>query len=320
MQDSVSVRVRGNRGRLVSSQTTLAGPAGCRGVGLHSGAAIEMTLRPAATGSGVHLLRTDVPAGTGEIKAELSQVVDDRLSTMLGNRHGVSVSTVEHLMAALAGCGVDNVVVEVDGPEIPVMDGSAAPFVRLIQKAGIVAQDAPRRAIKVLKPIMVGDGTSMIGLAPAEALSIEFSIDFEAPAIGHQALSVDMVNGTFTDCIAAARTFGFAEEVDRLRAAGLARGGSLDNAIVIDGARILNQGGLRFQDEFVRHKILDCLGDLYLAGAPIIARVTACRSGHAANHDLLRALFADPEAWIYCDALNDPEHAQRTQEPESAVA
>jgi len=320
VQDSVSVRVRGNRDRSVSRQTALARPAECRGVGLHSGAQIQMTLRPAAADSGVRFVRTDVPAGTGEIRAGLSQVIDNRLSTMLGNRHGVSVSTIEHLMAAFAGCGVDNVSVELDGPEVPVMDGSAAPFVRLIERAEIAIQDAPRRAIKVLKPVAVGDGTSMITLAPAETFSIDFSIDFAAPAIGHQALSVELVNGTFAEHIAAARTFGFAEDVERLRAAGLARGGSLDNAIVIDGARILNRDGLRFEDEFVRHKILDCIGDLYLAEAPIIARVTARRSGHATNHDLLRALFADPQAWTYCDQASHTAHARQAEAPQNAVA
>jgi len=308
------------RGHAQSSQTTIARPVTCRGIGLHSGAEINMTLCPAAIDSGVVVQRTDVAQGQGKIPARLSQVVDNQLSTTLGNRFGVTVSTVEHLMAALAGCGVDNVIIEIDGPELPVMDGSALPFVQLIDRAEIIAQDAPCKAIKVLKSVAVGDGTSMISLHPDDALSIQFSIYFDTPLIDHQALSMKLVNGNFTDEIAAARTFGFIEDVDRMRAAGLARGGSLDNAVVIDGARVLNPDGLRFEDEFVRHKILDCIGDLYLAGAPIIGRVVAAKSGHAANHDILTALFADNQAWTYCTLDDRAAEARHARLPIHAVA
>lgn len=283
-------------------QKTLAGRAACRGVGVHSGAEVEMALSPAPADTGLRILRTDAAAGTGEIPADLAHVVDHRLSTSLGNRHGVTVATVEHLMAAFSGCAVDNAVVEVSGPEIPVMDGSAAPFVEMIRAAGIRVQDAPRRAIRVLEPVAVDDGAAAISLAPAESFGIEFTIDFAASAIGRQTLSIELVNGAFAEDIAAARTFGLVGDVGRRRAEGRGRGGSLDNAIVVDGPRVLNPDGLRFPDEFVRHKILDCIGDLYLAGAPIIGRVAAHRSGHAANHDLLRALFADPARWAWDDA------------------
>ena len=284
-----------------SSQATVEHAVQCRGVGLHSGVDVALRLLPAAPESGIRVRRTDVAAGTGEIPVDLAHVVNARLSTVIGNRHGVTVATVEHLMAALAGMGVDNAVVALDGPEIPAMDGSAAPFVELIERAGICDQGAPRRAIRVRKPVSVENGDSSISMMPADALSIEFQIEFDSPVIARQAKRMEFANGAFVEDIAPARTFGFVDDVDRLRRAGFARGASLDNAIAIDRERVINRNGLRFDDEFVRHKILDCVGDLYLAGAPILARVVALRSGHAANHDLLRAMFADADSWAWCD-------------------
>ena len=284
-----------------ASQATVERDVQCRGVGLHSGVDVGLRLLPAPPDSGIRVHRTDVAPGTGKIPVHIAHVVNDRLSTVIGNRHGVTVATVEHLMAALAGMGVDNAVIALDGPEIPAMDGSAAPFVELIERAGIRDQGAPRRAIRVRKPVSVENGDSSISMMPADAFSIDFQIEFDSPVIARQTRRIEFANGAFADDIAPARTFGFMDDVDRLRRAGFARGASLDNAIAIDRERVINRNGLRFDDEFVRHKILDCVGDLYLAGAPILARVVARRSGHAANHDLLRAMFADGDSWAWCD-------------------
>jgi UDP-3-O-[3-hydroxymyristoyl] N-acetylglucosamine deacetylase len=260
-----------------------------------------MTLHPAAPGTGLWLRRTDI-AGGASLPLTWNNVVDTRMATTIGNADGVRVGTVEHLMAALAGCEIDNAVVELDGPEVPVMDGSAAPFVALIEKGGIARQAAKRRAIEVLKPVEVSDAHRSLAIEPNPVLEVSFEIDFDTPAIARQTYGARLVNGTFKSDIAAARTFGFAEEVDALRRAGLALGGSLDNAIVIRDGRILNEGGLRFDDEFVRHKILDCIGDLYLAGAPILGRVHGVRSGHTLHNLLLKAVFADSSAWRMVDA------------------
>ena len=292
-----------------SSQATVERAAQCHGIGLHSGVDVALSLLPAPPGHGIRVRRDDVAAGTGEIPVDLDHVVNNRLSTVVGNRHGVTVATVEHLMAALSGIGIDNVLVALDGPEIPAMDGSAAPFVALIERAGVRDQGAPRRAIRLCKPVRVENGAASIAMTPSDAFSIEFQIEFDSPAIARQARSVEFANGAFVDDIAPARTFGFVDDVDRLRRAGFARGASLENAIAIDRERVVNRDGLRFDDEFVRHKILDCVGDLYLAGAPILARVVAVRSGHAANHDLLRAMFADGDSWAWSDIPAEPDDA-----------
>ncbi len=289
-----------------SSQATVKRAAQCHGIGLHSGVDVAMSLLPAPPDHGIRIRRTDTAPETGEIPVDLAHVVNNRLSTVIGNGHGVTVATVEHLMAALAGMGVDNAVVALDGPEVPAMDGSAAPFVALIEQAGVEDQKAQRRAIRVRKPVSVGNGEASITMMPADRFSIEFQIEFDSPVIARQAKSMEFANGAFVDDIAPARTFGFVDDVDRLRRAGFARGASLDNAIAIDREQVVNRNGLRFDDEFVRHKILDCVGDLYLAGAPILARVVAVRSGHAANHDLLRAMFADPDSWTWWDIPQEP--------------
>ncbi len=286
-------------------QQSLKSKIRCCGTGLHSGANVSMTLIPAPPNTGVVFRRTDADGCGLEIAAHIENVVDDRMCTTLGNGEGPTIATVEHLMAALCGCGIDNLYVEVEGSELPIMDGSAAPFVFLIECAGIVEQDAPRRAIEILKPVRVEDENRLVELSPGKGFSVGFEIEFGSNAIGRQDMDVEFVNGTFKGELSRARTFGFIEEVDQLRAMGLALGGSLDNAVVVSGDKVLNEDGLRYKDEFVRHKILDCVGDLYLAGAPIIGHFRGYRSGHALNHRILRALLADPDSWRYTTVPRD---------------
>ncbi len=298
-RNDIDAHVSIEDGARVIQQKTLKSAVGCSGVALHSGAWSTLRLTPAGSDEGIEIRRTDIANGGSRIAVSWRNVVDARLATTVGNEYGITVSTIEHLMAALSGCGIDNVVIEVDGPELPIMDGSAAPFVALIERVGIERQDAPRKIIKVHERIEVGDDERSISLIPADDFAISFEIDFDARAVARQELLIKPTNGAFKADVAGARTFGFIEEVDRLRSAGFALGGSLENAIVISDGEILNEGGLRFHDEFVRHKILDCMGDLYLAGAPIIGHVHGLRSGHALNNDLLRALFEKVGAWSY---------------------
>lgn len=261
-----------------------------------------MRILPAGVDHGIVFHRADIvrdaAAERARIPALWDRVSDTRLCSMLANGAGATVGTVEHIMAALAGCGIDNALISLDGPEVPIMDGSAAPFVFLLQCAGIIAQEAPRRVIRVLKRVEVQeDDGARVCLEPAADFSVDMTIDFPSAAIAQQRRQHKGYNGAFIDTIAEARTFGFLHEVEALRAAGLARGGSLDNAIVVAGDRIMNEGGLRYDDEFVRHKILDAVGDLYLAGAPLLARFTGYRSGHRHNNKVLAALFADATAY-----------------------
>jgi UDP-3-O-[3-hydroxymyristoyl] N-acetylglucosamine deacetylase len=279
-----------------ASQQTLKTPIGCRGVGLHSGRKVGMTLRPAHPDSGIVFRRTDAGA---EIRASWANTIAAPLCTMLSNGEGITIGTVEHLMAALAGSEIDNAVVELDGPEVPIMDGSAAPFLFLIECAGVAEQDAARRAVKVLKPVSVIEADATAELLPDHGFSMSFEIDFDNPLISRQDARVVFEAGTFKAEISRARTFGLLDEVDRLQAAGFGRGGSLDNVVVVSGDRVLNTGGLRYEDEFVRHKLLDALGDLYLAGGPIIGQFRGVRSGHGHTRQLLAALFADAEAWCH---------------------
>jgi UDP-3-O-[3-hydroxymyristoyl] N-acetylglucosamine deacetylase len=280
----------------IAPQRTLSSAAGCRGIGLHCGHPVAMTLRPAAPDTGIVFRRLDAGA---ELRATWSNTAESALSTVLSNGEGIKIGTIEHLMAALAGCGVDNAVVELDKPEVPIMDGSAAPFVQLIERAGTVAQDAARRALKILKPVSVSDNGSSAALLPEHGFSMSFEIDFDNPLIRRQDINLNFETDTFKAELAPARTFGLLDDWPRLKAAGLARGGSLDNAVVVSGNRVLNDGGLRFADEFVRHKLVDALGDLYLAGGPIIGHFRGLRSGHALTRRLIAALFADRDAW--CD-------------------
>jgi UDP-3-O-[3-hydroxymyristoyl] N-acetylglucosamine deacetylase len=283
-------------------QKTLKTEIGCTGVALHSGRKTSLTLKPAEENTGIRICRTDLLNGAREIVVNWANVVDTRLATTVGNDHGSTVSTVEHLAAALAGCEIDNVLIEVDGPEIPIMDGSSAPFVFLIECAGIVEQSAARTAIKILKQITVGDEYRSVSILPAGEFSLAFEIDFDSSVIDRQERTFQRVGVDFKSDIARARTFGFDHEVEALRSAGLARGGSLENAVVVSGDKILNEGGLRFDDAFVRNKILDCVGDLYLAGGPVIGAVIASKSGHELNNALLRAVFADDDAWERIEA------------------
>ncbi len=284
-----------------ATQKTLKTAIGCTGTGLHTGARVSMTLAPASPGTGIVFRRTDLSAEAGTIAASWRNVVDTRLCTALGNDQGARVGTIEHLMAALYGCEIDNAIIELDAPEVPVMDGSAAPFVFLIECAGTVDQAAVRRGIEIRRTIEVVDEDCRLVIEPARGFGLNFEIDFADTAIARQACELEFAPGSFKADLSRARTFGFAQDIDRLQAAGLARGGSLDNAVVISGNRILNDDGLRYDDEFVRHKMLDCVGDLYLAGAPLLGQVTALRSGHRHNHKLLTALFADPAAYRYVD-------------------
>jgi UDP-3-O-[3-hydroxymyristoyl] N-acetylglucosamine deacetylase len=278
----------------IAPQRTLRSAIGCRGVGLHCGQTAALTMRPATPDTGIVFRRID--AGV-EIRAQWKNTIDSSLSTVLSNGEGVRINTIEHLMAALAGGEVDNAVIELDGPEVPIMDGSAAPFLRLIEQAGTVAQDEPRRAIKIVKPITVSDGDTTAALLPDHGFSMSFEIDYANPLIRRQDLVLALDPDTFKAELAPARTFGLLDDVPRLHAAGLGRGGSLDNVVVVSGSRVLNHGGLRYADEFVRHKLLDAVGDLYLAGGPIIGHFRGVRSGHALTRQLLLTLFADDSAW-----------------------
>lgn len=288
-------------------QHTISQDASIRGIGLHSGAAVTLTLRPAPAGHGVVFVRADITGSDNKILALWNRVVDTRLCTVIGNTAGATVGTIEHLMAALRGCGIDNVIAELDGPEVPVMDGSAAPFVEMIDRAGLTAQNVPRRAIKILQEIVVQEGDKTVRLSPGVGFAFAGSIDFSHPAIGRQSGEIHLVNGNFRHDLADARTFGFLHEVEALRAAGLARGGSLDNAIVLDQSSVINPEGLRRTDEFVRHKLLDAIGDLYLAGAPIIGTYEGDKAGHALNNRVLHALFAAPEAWTWVEISGEPD-------------
>lgn len=281
----------------VVRQRTLKKAVSCDGVALHSGQNVSLTLKPADADTGIFFRRLDVTDRDADIPATWDRVVDTRLCTAIGNGDGVTVGTIEHLMAALAGCGIDNVQVDLDGPEVPIMDGSSEPFVFLVECAGVVEQAAPRRVIRVLKPVTIEMGDSQASLAPGSCPTLDVEIDFDSDVISNQAFTMGLVNGAFCKELARARTFGFLHEVEQMRAAGLAKGGSLENAIVVSHDGIMNDDGLRYDDEFVRHKMLDAIGDLYLAGGHIIGEFSGLRSGHAVNNALLKALFADDDAW-----------------------
>jgi UDP-3-O-[3-hydroxymyristoyl] N-acetylglucosamine deacetylase len=291
-------------------QRTLRSPIGCTGVGLHCGLRVEMQLCPAPEGSGIVFHRRDVGI---DIPARFDCVVDTRLATQLEapGAPGVRVNTVEHLLAALAALGVDNARISLDGPEVPALDGSAAPFVFLIDCAGLALQSEPRRELAVLRPVRVTSGDSFVELLPwsGRGLAMDLSIDFDAPAIGRQALSFELTSLSFRRELASARTFTTADAIAGLRAAGLAQGGTLENAVVVDKARVLNPAGLRMPDEFVRHKLLDAVGDLALAGLTIRGRFRAHRSGHSLNRLLLERLFANPECFHVGPAISAMEPA-----------
>ena len=278
-----------------SPQTTLAATCRIAGVGIHGGQPVTLTIAPAPADSGVTFTRTDVEASR-PIAARSDKVCDTRLATVIGEG-GVTVSTVEHLMAALFGLGVDNARIELDGPETPIGDGSAAKFVDAISAAGLFRQDTPRRYLEILEPIEVAAPGKRAALVPAPCFEMSVEIIFDSPAIGRQRLELAIDPASFQAEIAGARTFGFFAEVEQLRAMGLGRGASLENTIVVDGDHVLNPATLSRPDDFVRHKALDALGDLALLGHPILGRYEASCSGHALNHALVTAVLARPDAW-----------------------
>jgi UDP-3-O-[3-hydroxymyristoyl] N-acetylglucosamine deacetylase len=278
-------------------QRTLKSLVRAKGVGLHTGQRINLALRPAQPDTGIVFRRVDLEAPM-DIPARADLVGDTRLSSCLVHQD-VKVYTVEHLMSALAGMGVDNAYVDLDGPEVPIMDGSAAAFVLLLQQAGLEEQAAPKRFLRVKRTVEVSDGDKWARLEPYEGLRLQFSIVFNHPVIDrtNQSVSVDFAQTSYLKEIARARTFGFMHDVEQLRENGLALGGGLDNALVLDEFRLLNADGLRFADEFIRHKVLDAIGDLYLLGRPLLGAFSGHKSGHALNNKLLRALVADAAAW-----------------------
>lgn len=279
------------------SQKTINSKVRCNSVGLHTGAKVMMTLLPAPCNSGIVFRRTDLENGKNEIKANYKNVKTTNLGTTITNEFDAKVATIEHLMAAIWGCGIDNLIVELDGPEIPIMDGSAEPFVFLIECAGINIQDEPRRVIEIIKKIRVEEKDKFIELEPAKDFSIDLHIDFNHKQLQSQKFDYHSTFTSFKNDISRARTFCFQHEIDHMHQLGLAKGGSLDNAIVIAENGIVNKGGLRYQDEFARHKTLDFIGDMYLAGHYIIGHFKASKAGHGINNKLLHELFKDESAW-----------------------
>ncbi len=286
-------------------QNTVKSAVTFKGTGLHSGKPVRMVVRPASADYGIWFRRIDLTRGDTLIPARWDAVVPSKLCTLVANEDGAQVSTIEHVMAALAGLAINNALIEIDGPEVPILDGSAAPFVAALLARGIRAQNAPMRAIRVLKSIEVRDGDAVARLDPAEMLEIDFRIDFTDAAIGQQWRRLNMANGAFVRELCDSRTFCRKSDVDAMRERGLALGGTLENAVVFDGAHVLSPGGLRHADEPVRHKMLDALGDLSLAGAPLLARYTGERAGHALTNRLLHKLFTTPGAFVMddCDDL-----------------
>ena len=283
-------------------QHTLAGPVIFAGVGVHTGQHVRVCLRPAPADAGFSFVRTDIKDRDNVVPALGLAVVQTRLGTVIGNQAGVTVSTIEHLMAAFCALNIDNAVIELDGPEVPIMDGSSLPFVQVIDQVGVRQQDAPRRYIEILDRVAVDETDKSASLSPAEGFEMAFEIIFDSPVIGTQRVDLPLTEKTFREELANCRTFGFAHEVEALRAAGLARGGSLENVVVIEGDKVINPEGLRRPDEFVRHKALDAVGDVYLLGAPVIGRFESSCGGHGLNNALVRAVLARPEAWRYVSA------------------
>jgi UDP-3-O-[3-hydroxymyristoyl] N-acetylglucosamine deacetylase len=291
------------------SQRTLKNVIRATGVGLHTGEKVLMTLRPAPADTGIVFRRVDL-SPVAEIPADPHEVGDTSLSTTLV-AGGVRVATIEHLMSALAGLGIDNLYVDLSASEVPIMDGSSGPFAFLVQSAGIAEQAAPKRFIRVLKPVEVREGDKWVRFEPHEGFRVDFTIDFDHPAIrrGSCRADLDFSTTSYLKEIARARTFGFMRDIEFLRQRNLALGGSMDNAVVLDDFRVLNPNGLRYEDEFVKHKILDAIGDLYLLGRNLIGKFTGYKSGHALNNQLLRTLLADTSAWeevSFGDAANAP--------------
>lgn len=273
-------------------------------MGLHSGKKVRIAVCPAPEDFGICFKRMDIVSGDGMIRARWDSVVTSRLCTTLANSNGASVATVEHLMAALAGCGISNAMIEIDGPEVPILDGSAAQFVAAFLGCGVRSQCAPMHAIRILQPVEVRNGEAIARIEPAGDLEIDFSIMFDDEAIGCQEKSLSMVNGAFIKELCDSRTFCRQADVESMRSIGLALGGTLENAVVVENDKVLSPGGLRYPDEAVRHKMLDAMGDLALAGYPILGRYTGIRAGHALTNRLMQVLFSRPQAYrlVLCDA------------------
>ena len=291
-------------------QTTLRNPVICSGIGLHSGLATRMTIRPASPDTGIVFIRRDVEKKV-RIRAHIDNVVDATLATTIG-LEGVRISTVEHLLAAFAGVGVDNADVELDGPEVPIMDGSSEPFNALLKNAGVQVQTRPKKFIIVKHPVTVMDGDRQATLLPSRDFKLSYTIDFRHPLISNQFYLIQISNGNFEREICRARTFGFLREYETLKARGFARGGSLENAVVVGDAGVLNEGGLRFADEFVRHKILDSIGDLWLLGAQVIGHFIGYKSGHTLNHKLIHKLLSQKE-WFDLQEFSREEEMEKLQ-------
>lgn len=282
-------------------QKTLKKSVSINGMGLHSGKDVQLTIRPAPANHGVVFKRTDVEAAKSLIPALWDKVVNTTLCSVIGNEHGVSVSTIEHVMAALRGLGVDNALIEIDAPEVPILDGSSIAFVKAIDEVGIVAQDVPRRAIHILKEVTFEDQGRKITLSPSAVPVYAGQIDYDNPTIGSQKYEMKLVNGNFKHDMADCRTFCLKTDIDMMQANGLALGGTLDNAVVVDDNGVMNEDGLRCETEFIRHKLLDAIGDLALAGGLILGRYDGIRGGHEMNNKALHALFADPSNYEYID-------------------
>lgn len=282
----------------VRRQSTLRAPAVCAGISLHGGQQTRLVMTPSAPDTGLMFRRSDITDRDNLIPVTPESVTGVRNCTTISNAAGIGVSTIEHLIAALCAAGVDNLLIELDGPELPALDGSAEPFLKLIEQVGLERQAAARRYVRILKPIEISDGYGSARIEPCDAFELDVTIDFDDPAIGRQRLQIAPDVRAFRERLASARTFARMHEVAALQEAGLSKGGSLDNAVVVEDGAVLNPGGLRFDDEFVRHKALDLMGDMYLGG-PILGRVTTVKSGHGLNHDLLTKLFATGDAWDY---------------------
>ncbi len=305
----------------INMQHTLKTTALMVGIGLHSGRDITMRLIPADENTGIVFVRTDLEEGKNVIPALWNKVVDTQLCTVIGNEHGATVGTIEHLMSALRGCNIDNLLIEIDGAEVPAMDGSAMPFVEVIEQTGTQAQNKPKRAIRVLKEVSVEYEGKRVTLQPDTASVFAGEIEFDHADIGYQRFETRLVNGNFKHDIAEARTFGFFHEAEWLRSQGLGLGGSLDNAIILNHEGVMNPKGLRFSNEFIRHKLLDAIGDLYLAGGQIIGLYDGVKAGHAINNDILHELFSSDENWEYVDLdVSSPVKKEAQKQDEMVFA
>lgn len=278
-------------------QTTIAGEISCSGIALHSGEKVDMRLYPAEANTGIQFVRLDVEEKKSVVPANYLNVTGTMLGTTISNEYGIGVSTVEHVMAALWGMGIDNVIIAISGSEVPIMDGSSEPFVFLLECAGVKKLNEPRNILEVISTITVKDGDCVSTISPFDGFRLDIAIDYPNTVIPRQKAIYDFSNDSFKNALSRARTFGFVADVEKLQAMGLARGGSLDNAIVLNDTSILNKEGLRYDDEFVRHKALDCVGDFFLSGFRIRGAISTSKPGHGINNKLLRKLFADRDAW-----------------------